>query len=183
MPIDGLVGALDGPLGVSWGTRLAATVFLLATIGFVSALFWAGIAGMRSVEDRFSTRELAQRFIHSFVPIALGYLVAHYFSYVVFLEQAQFGFLLSDPLGTGSTDLFGTASIGIDYAVLGADPIWWVQGCSLVLGHMIALVLGHDRALALFGDSQTATRSQYWMLALMVGFTYLGLYLLSVANG
>ena len=34
---------------------------------------------------------------------------------------------------------------------------------------MIALVLGHDRALKVYGDTRTAARSQYWMLALMVG--------------
>ena len=47
---------------------------------------------------------------------------------------------------------------------------------------MTALVLGHDRALAVYGDARLAARSQYWMLALMVGFTSLGLFLLSQAN-
>ena len=37
-------------------------------------------------------------------------------------------------------------------------------------------------AISLFGDSRLAARSQYWMLALMVGFTSLGLYLLSQGN-
>jgi hypothetical protein len=53
---------------------------------------------------------------------------------------------------------------------------------SLVAGHVAALTLAHDRALAIYGDTQRATRSQYWMLAVMVGFTCLGLYLLSQAN-
>ena len=42
--------------------------------------------------------------------------------------------------------------------------------------------LAHDRALAIYGDAKRATRSQYWMLLVMVGFTCLGLYLLSQAN-
>ena len=33
-----------------------------------------------------------------------------------------------------------------------------------------------------FGDSRTATRSQYWMLVVMIAFTSLGLWLLSAAN-
>jgi hypothetical protein len=57
-----------------------------------------------------------------------------------------------------------------------------VQVGALVVGHVTALALGHDRALAVYGDTRSATRSQYWMLALMVGFTSLGLYLLSQAN-
>ena len=36
------------------------------------------------------------------IPIALAYVVAHYFSYFVYLEQAQFTFLLSDPFGNGA---------------------------------------------------------------------------------
>jgi hypothetical protein len=41
------------------------------------------------------------------------------------------------------------------------------------------LVLAHDRAVAIFRDRDVATRSQYWMLTVMVGYTGLGLWLLS----
>ena len=40
----------------------------------------------------------------------------------------------------------------------------------------------HDRAVAIYPDARSATRSQYWMLAVMVGFTSLALWLLSQAN-
>ena len=147
----------------------------------IAGLFWAGIYGMHTVRTQFSTRQLGRLFGHAFIPIALAYLVAHYFSLVVFQEQAQFTFLLSDPLGDGS-DLFGTATSGIDYTAISSNAIWYVQVGTLVAGHVTALVLGHDRALKVYGDARTAARSQYWMLALMVGFTSLGLFLLSQAN-
>jgi len=108
--------------------------------------------------------------------------VAHYFSLFVFQEQAQFTYLLSDPLGTGTTDLFGTASGGVDYGVLSANAIWYVQVAALVIGHVTGLTLAHDRAVAYWGDYRQASRSQYWMLAVMVSFTCFGLYLLSQAN-
>lgn len=57
-----------------------------------------------------------------------------------------------------------------------------MQVAALVLGHVAGLVLAHDRALISFGDTRTATRSQYWMLAVMISFTSLGLWLLSAAN-
>ncbi len=60
--------------------------------------------------------------------------------------------------------------------------VWYVQVVALVLGHVAALVLAHDRALVLHGGHRAATRSQIVMLALMVCFTCLGLWLLS-ANG
>ena len=54
-----------------------------------------------------TTVELSRRFVHSLVPIALAYVVAHYFSLLVYQGQAM-AYLISDPLGDGS-DLFGTA--------------------------------------------------------------------------
>jgi len=115
------------------------------------------------------------------VPIALAYLVAHYFTLVLFQEQAQFGYLLSDPLGDGS-DYFGTAGAGIDYTLVSAEAVWYVQVAALVTGHVAGLTLAHDRALVLYQDSGAAARSQYWMLAVMIGFTCLGLFLLSQSN-
>ena len=120
-------------------------------------------------------------FAHCFIPIAFAYLLAHYFSLIVYQEQAQFTFLLSDPLGDGS-DIFGTASGGIDYTLIGATVIQWVQFGSIVVGHAVALALGHDRALALFGTSRDASWSQIWMLVVMVIFSTLGLFLLTQAN-
>jgi hypothetical protein len=43
------------------------------------------------------------------------------------------------------------------------------------------LVLAHDRALAVYGSPRDATRSQIVMLAVMVLFTLLGMWLLSAA--
>ena len=51
----------------------------------------------------------------------------------------------------------------------------------MVAGHVAALILAHDRALALYRDTRLAVRSQYWMLAVMVGFTSLALWLLAQA--
>jgi hypothetical protein len=170
----------DAGLGLLAGFRVNASIWLLAVIGGFAALYWLGIRGMHTVAGSPPTRELARRFAHSLIPIALAYLVAHYFSFFYFFEQAQFGYLLSDPLGDGS-DLFGTADWGIDYG-LGAHAIWYTQVGALVVGHVIALTLAHDRALAVYGDVRHATRSQYFMLAVMVAYTCFGLYLLSQAN-
>ena len=57
-----------------------------------------------------------------------------------------------------------------------------MQVAALIAGHVSGLVLAHDRALALYQRVQQATRSQYWMLVVMVGFTSLGLWLLSAVQ-
>ena len=64
---------------------------------------------------------------------------------------------------------------------MSATTIWYVQVLALITGHVAALVLAHDRALALYGSSRAAPLPDL-MLVLMVSFTCLGLYLLSVAN-
>ena len=50
-----------------------------------------------------------------------------------------------------------------------------------MIGHAAGLALAHDRALVVYDDPRAAIRSQYWMLAVMVGFTSLGLFILSAA--
>ena len=170
----------DIGLGPVAALRVTNSIFLALSLGFVAGLFWAGIYGMHTVRTGLSTRRLGALFAHAFIPIALAYLTAHYFSLFVFQEQAQFGYLLSDPLGNGHTDLFGTASGGIDFKVLSSNAIWYVQVGALVVGHVIGLTLAHDRAVAYWKDYRQAAHSQYWMLAVMVAFTCFGLYLLSV---
>jgi hypothetical protein len=173
---------VDAGIGLTWSLRLADTVIMLLCFAGVGLVYLLGVKGMRTVPRAPSVAKLRAGFAHTLIPIALAYLVAHYFSLFVFQEQAQFTYLLSDPLGTGTTDLFGTASSGIDFTVVSATAIWYVQVGALVTGHVLGLTLAHDRALAYWPDYRDATRSQYWMLAVMVSFTCFGLYLLSVAN-
>jgi len=173
----------DAGLGLSATLRLTDTIFILLTLAGVALVYAVGVRGMASGRGAPPFRTLWTGFAHTLIPIAFAYLVAHYFSLFVFQEQAQFTYLLSDPLGTGTTNLFGTASGGIDFTVLSANAIWYVQVGALVVGHVVGLTLAHDRATALWGDYRMAARSQYWMLAVMVTFTCFGLYLLSVANG
>jgi hypothetical protein len=174
---------LDRGMSPTTGLRLTDTIFMLLTFAGVALVYMLGVWGMRTVPGAPSFKELRNGFAHTLIPIALAYLVAHYFSFFVFQEQAQFGYLLSDPLGTGHTDLFGTVSNEVDYKLLSANTIWYVQVAALVVGHVIGLMLAHDRALVYWPDYRKATTSQYWMLAVMVAFTCFGLYLLSVANG
>jgi hypothetical protein len=161
--------------------RIDESIVLLIVVAGIGGVFALGLWGMRMVDPDRSVADLGRKFGHSLIPIAAAYLVAHYFSEFVFQEQAQFTYLLSDPLGVGS-NLFGTANNGIDYTVLTAKTVWYVQVAALVVGHVIGLTMAHDRAIALYKDPKEASRSQYWMLLVMISFTTFGLYLLSSAN-
>jgi hypothetical protein len=169
----------DLGLNLENALEAAFTVGLVGVVLVVSGLFWIGIFGMRTVGANHSARELGTKFAHTLIPIALAYVMAHYFSLLAYQGQAM-AYLVSDPLGHGS-DLFGTATATIDYNVISANGVWYVQVAALVTGHVAGLVLAHDRALALYARAREATRSQYWMLAVMVSFTSLGLWLLSAS--
>jgi hypothetical protein len=160
--------------------ELTFLVGLTAAILLVYGFYRLGVLGARSVGGGFSAETLSRAFAHSLVPIALAYVAAHYFTYLLFRGQAMI-FLISDPLGDGS-DLFGTATKQIDYSLIGATATWYWQVAFVVAGHVAGLTLAHDRALALYDEAKLAVRSQYWMLAVMVGFTSLALWLLSQAN-
>ena len=162
--------------------RTSSTTFMLLSVGIVALVYLAGVRGMSTIPGAPDRKTLWRTFAHALIPIAFAYLIAHYFSLFFFQEQAQFTYLLSDPLGTGSTDLFGTAGHGIDYNAISDELVWYVQVGALVAGHVAGLVLAHDRAITIWKDYRTAARSQYWMLAVMVAFTCFGLFLLSISN-
>lgn len=150
------------------GDRLTATVGLVAAVLVIGGLY------------RFASGTRAREFVHSLVPIAVVYVLAHYFTLLVFQGQAM-SYLASDPLGHG-WDLFGTADSAIDYGVIGQNATWYLQVGFVVAGHVAGLTLAHDRALVLDTDRRSAVRSQYAMLAVMIAFTTLALYLLASAN-
>lgn len=173
----------EAGLSLTTSLRLTDTIFMVLTFLGVGLVYLIGVRGMSTVRGAPPVKKLRTGFAHTLIPIAFAYLVAHYFSLFAFQEQAQFTYLLSDPLGTATTNLFGTASGGINFKILSANAIWYVQVAALVIGHVAGLTLAHDRATAYWGDYKQAARSQYWMLAVMVAFTCFGLYLLSVGNG
>ena len=121
--------------------------------------------------------DLRDQFLGSLIPIALAYVVAHYFSFFVRETQWLYPFA-SDPFGFG-WDLFGTADWRPDISVLAPKTIWYAQVAALVVGHVAGLVLAHDKAVELFESPRKAAISQYAMLALMVVYTVAGLWLLS----
>jgi hypothetical protein len=160
--------------------ELTASLGLVLCILLIAGVYRLGILGVRSVSERYSTDELTRAFVHTLVPIGFAYVLAHYFSLLLWQGQGL-GYLISDPLGDGS-NLFGTSGYQIDYQVISYAAIWYVQVAALVAGHVGGLALAHDRALVIYRDPLQAIRSQYWMLAVMVAFTSFGLWLLSAVG-
>ena len=148
---------------------------LAVAVSIVAGAYIAASEIARRIAGRGGRLEPA--FIGSLIPIALAYVVAHYLT--LLLIQGQLAIpLASDPFGYG-WDLFGTLDFRVNVQPLTADQIWWAQTGALVFGHVLGLMIAHDKALALFGSTKVALRTQYAMLGLMVIYTVGGLWLLS----
>jgi hypothetical protein len=175
------LGTLGGNLGLSTpiANQVTGTIGLALALCLVVAVYRVGVTGMQRMSRGAEGVALAGRFAHTLVPIAVAYVVAHYFSLVATQGQALMS-LASDPFGNGM-NIFGTASLTVNYSLLSAGTVWAVQVVALVAGHVGGLMLAHDRALTTFSGHRRAMRSQRYMLVVMVGFTSLGLWLLSGA--
>ena len=175
----------DGAAGTDWfrtitggigDSQIGSTFLLVATVNVVAlAYYLACAAAARLDPGRWTTREVAQRFAHTLVPIGLAYAVSHYFTLIIF-EGQQIVAAISDPFGLG-WDLFGTAAHRVNFFIRTSNPIWLAQVAFIVGGHLVGVVLAHDRSLRDFGRG--AVRSQYAMLVLMIALTSLGLLILS----
>jgi hypothetical protein len=85
---------------------------------------------------------------------------------------------LSDPFGFG-WDLFGTADYKVDISVISAKFVWFFSLAAIVVGHIVAVYLAHAEAMRIYDDRGKALRSQLPMLALMVGYTMLSLWIIA----
>lgn len=159
----------------TWAGILVGTAAMLGVIGTAALAYaLAMMAAAAIAGDRW--RVLSVRFVHSLVPIAFAYVVAHYFS--LLLIEGQDGLrLASDPFGVG-WNLLGTAGWAINLTLISVTLVWYVQVAAIVAGHIGGVVLAHDRAVAAFPKA-AAVRTQYALLGVMVLFTVIGLLVLS----
>ncbi len=116
------------------------------------------------------------------LPIAVGYLIAHYLTYLLIDGQ---GILvaISDPLQRGQ-DLFGTAFHEPTGAWLPPGLVWTVQLAAVVGGHMLGAWAGHVNAAehAPPGlDARRLTRREIPLAVVMVALTTLTLWSLGQA--
>ncbi len=157
-----------------WSRQLAGTLGLLGTALVLGAVFVACCA-VAGVVGGTGARGASALFAPSVVPVALGYVVAHYYSFLVIEGQRAF-VRLSDPLGTGANWL-GTGDLQVSYAAASPALVANVQVAAIVVGHVLGVVVAHDRAVRLFPRTR-AVVGQLPLLVLMVTLTCLGLFLL-----
>jgi len=146
---------------------------LLFLLSYLCVCCLMSIASRRKV----STGLIARWFIFTLVPITIAYHLAHYASFFALAGQLLIP-LASDPMGHG-WDLFGTADVHVDPSVISAKFVWYTAVITIVAGHVIAVVLAHLQAHRVMKNARTALMSQLPMLALMIAYTMISLWILS----
>ena len=144
---------------------------------FLGAYLAASGAMSAATAGRLSALDMARSFVFTLVPIAIGYHLAHYLTFL--LIQGQYIIpLASDPFGFG-WNLLGTADYRVDIAIVGARFAWITAVTAILLGHITAVYLAHLKAMRTFGARPAALRSQIPLTALMVVYTFVSLSILA----
>jgi hypothetical protein len=149
------------------------TLLMGAVVGLFALAFWAVVSVVGRLEG-MPGRAAARRYAPTLIPIAAVYFIAHYFLYLVYAGQAT-PLVVLDPLGRGW---------GPEYHLWQDAPgaaVWYLQVALIVGGHVAAVFAAHRAALAVGLAPHTALRAQAPLVALMVGYTFAGLWALGQA--
>lgn len=146
---------------------LMGTLGLAALVALVALTYWLCTRPIGSG----APRALAP----SLIPIAVGYLIAHYFTLLVFGGQQALK-LWTDPFLT-QADHLGTRDWVIDYEMLSDTTQAVIRAGAVVIGHVLGVFAAHDKAVQLLPRRHALT-GQLPLLLLMVFYTVGGLALL-----
>ena len=154
------------------------TLGLLMVPAVLLALYLVVCLAVRGLAvERVPLTQIAGAFVFSLVPIALAYNIAHFLSLLLINGQLIIP-LASDPFGAG-WNLLGTTDYEPNTTIVGAKFVWFLSVAVIVVGHIASVYAAHVIALRRLGDRRAALRSQYPMLALMVGYTAISLWILA----
>jgi hypothetical protein len=156
---------------------IAKTLLLLAWMGLITglALLVGRVVGIRAL-------------VAGLVPIAVGYLVAHYLTYLLFDGQ-RIVLAVSDPFGFG-WNLLGMGQFEPATGWLPGGVAWGIQLLAVVGGHVVGAWAGHAVALrsaaerhatSTGGEARSVRLRQVPLALLMVGLTTITLWSLGQA--
>ncbi len=147
--------------------RFAPLTILQLSAAF--ALFLGAFIGSHAVSDshaRGSMRTMAGRYSVTLLPIAGGYLVAHYLT-LVLQGLVWLPSLIVDPLMSLAPQL--------DWIPIGL--VWYLSVAAIVGDHIAGIGLADRRALR--DAPSRVTLAGLAMVALMIGYTVLSLWIIA----
>ena len=128
------------------------------------------------LKGKISLQKIVQHFVMTLLPIAIGYHIAHYLSYLLIAGQLLIP-LLSDPFGLG-WNLFRTNDYRINIGIINAKSMWSITVASVIIGHVLSMFLSHVRANQLC-VSTNKVLIQLPIVTLMILYTGTSLWILA----
>jgi hypothetical protein len=122
------------------------------------------------------TRAHARGLAVTLIPIAAVYFTAHYYSYLLIAGQATLGVIV-DPFGRSWNPL-GWGEYPLNTGIVPAGLVWWLQVLLIVWGHVTAVFAAHRLGVR-GAKAGRALLAQAPLVALMVGYTVAGLWVLA----
>jgi hypothetical protein len=163
--LETLLTPITGALGVtSLAFLLTDTAAMALVIAAFLLAFTSVLALSRALAPGSTLRPAA--YASTLLPIAAGYLIAHYLTLVI-RGVIWLPALLVDPL----------MSLAPDISWIPAGAIWYLSVAAIVGGHIAGIVLAHR--LALRDAPQRPTVAGLPMVALMIGYTVLSLWIIA----
>jgi hypothetical protein len=168
--VEGIVGLFPGILSAQGRAVIVYSVLLLGGYAvFFGAYKYAATVSRRRANTYITARSMSIRFAPPLIAIAAGYHLAHYASLTVSLSPAFFT-TLAAPLSPPANPL-----------VLSTPPWFNAVGiASVLIGHLLAVWAAHAIAFDLFSSRPIAIRSQYPFVAVMIGYTIISLWIISL---
>ena len=170
-----LFDAIYPPVSWIWGAADPATFMLVETLGLavVFAAFLAAFVTVAAVTGALGDPEArgplgarAGRYAATLLPIAGGYVIAHYLT-LVLQGVAWLPSLIADPL----------MSLAPQLDAIPIVLVWYLSVAAIVGGHIAGIV--HAHRLAVTDAPGRATVAGLPMVALMVGYTVLSLWIIA----
>ncbi len=162
-------GVSDAPAWIAMvqtspvGPTTTASLGLVGTVVAIAALYGVCAGAVRLTAG--PVPQPLSAFAHSLLPIAVGYLVAHYFS--LFTTEGPRAVMTAA----------GHGPVAARDGPLGPDGLATLQVTAVVTGHVLGVVAAHDRSVRLLPPDR-AVAGQIPLLALMMGYTLGGIGLL-----
>jgi|AntDeeMinimDraft_6_1070357.scaffolds.fasta_scaffold05029_2 hypothetical protein len=163
--VESLVGAGIPPLA-------AYLLLLVAGYGLFLGLYrLASRLARRRAETYLSVRTLGLRFAPPLLAIAAGYHLAHYFNFFIALSPSLWT-AVTNPLSPPAPPAFTQVVL----------PAWvdLFEVAFVLAGHVLAVWVAHATSFDLFPGRLQAIRSQIPFVAVMVLYTMVSLWLLSM---
>ena len=154
--------------------RQTRSTFMMVLIVAAFALVYMLAAWVAARFEPGGTAAIAGRYAPTLIPIAAAYFVAHYALYLFYVGQLTPRVVL-DPSDSGWFP---------DYQPWTSIPgaaVWALQLAVIVAGHLIAVAAAHRVAQPFHRGARRVLVAQLPLLALMVLYTFTGLWVLGQA--